>query len=221
VDNVEVQILKKIVSILAVVSIILLGVTQKDILIELVKQGGPYAILISMLMVAICVFFPVVPFTVLGAMIGALFGATKGLMISYTGAMIGTLLFFLISRYGFKDWAQTRLQKYPKVMEYQELLNRNSFFAILVARLIPVLPAPIFNSACGLSKVDWKIFFFASAIGKIPNIFIVSFAGANVTHNRWFSISLYGFYLLIISLAAYFIVLKRIPKEAVEKNNLE
>jgi uncharacterized membrane protein YdjX (TVP38/TMEM64 family) len=216
-----VQILKKSVSILVVVSIILFGFIQKDVLIELVKQGGPYAMIISMLMVAICVFFPIVPFTVLGAMIGALFGATKGLMISYTGAMIGTMLFFFISRYGFKDWAQSRLQTYPKVMEYQELLNRNSFIAVLVARLIPVLPAPIFNSACGLSKVDWKIFFLASAIGKIPNIFIVSYAGANVMHNRWFSISLYGIYLLMISLATYFVISKRIPKEALEKNNIK
>lgn len=200
------------------ISIILFGYTQKDILIELVKQDGPYAVLISMLMVTICVFFPVVPFTVLGGMIGALFGATEGLFISYTGAMIGTLLFFFISRYGFRDWAQSTLQKYPKVMEYQEILNRNSFIAMLVARLIPIIPAPVFNAACGLSKVDWKIFFLASAIGKIPNIFIVSFAGANIIHNKWFSISLYGSYLLIISMAAYFIVSKRMPKVLPEKN---
>jgi uncharacterized membrane protein YdjX (TVP38/TMEM64 family) len=210
--------LKKIISILIVISIILFGYTQKDILIELVKQDGPYAVLISMLMVTICVFFPVVPFTVLGGMIGALFGATEGLFISYTGAMIGTLLFFFISRYGFRDWAQSTLQKYPKVMEYQEILNRNSFIAILVARLIPIIPAPVFNAACGLSKVDWKIFFLASVIGKIPNIFIVSFAGANIIHNKWFSISLYGSYLLIISMAAYFIVSKRMPKVLPEKN---
>jgi uncharacterized membrane protein YdjX (TVP38/TMEM64 family) len=210
--------LKKIISILIVISIILFGYTQKDLLIELVKQGGPYAVLISMLMVTICVFFPVIPFTVLGGMIGALFGAAEGLLISYSGAMIGTLLFFFISRYGFRDWAQGTLHRYPKILEYQEILNRNSFIAILVARLIPIIPAPVFNAACSLSKVNWKIFFFASAIGKIPNIFIVSFAGAYVIHNRWFSISLYGFYLLIISMAAYFIVSKRMPKEIIENN---
>lgn len=185
---------------------------------ELVKQDGPNAVLISMLMVSICVFFPIVPFTVLGAMIGALFGATEGLLISYSGAMFGTLLFFFIARYGFKESAQNTMKRYPKVLEYQELLNRNSFIAILVARLIPILPAPVFNAACGLSKVDWKIFLIASAIGKIPNIFIVSFAGANVIHNKWFSISLYGSYLLIISMAAYFIVSKRMPKALTEKN---
>lgn len=210
--------MKKIVSILIVILIILFGYSQKDLLMELVKQDGPNAVLISMLMVSICVFFPIVPFTVLGAMIGALFGATEGLLISYSGAMFGTLLFFFIARYGFKESAQNTMKRYPKVLEYQELLNRNSFIAILVARLIPILPAPVFNAACGLSKVDWKIFLIASAIGKIPNIFIVSFAGANVIHNKWFSISLYGSYLLIISMAAYFIVSKRMPKALTEKN---
>jgi uncharacterized membrane protein YdjX (TVP38/TMEM64 family) len=199
-----------------VVAIIVFGFLQKDVLIELVKQDGPYAILISMLMIAICVFFPIIPFTVLGGIIGALFGATKGLMISYSGAMIGTMLFFFISRYGFRDWAQNTLQKYPRVMEYQNLLNRKSFIAILVGRLIPVIPAPVFNSACGLSKVDWRIFFYASAIGKIPNIFIVSYAGANVVHNKWVSLGLYGSYFLIISMITFIYVLRRIP--VTEKN---
>lgn len=209
--------MKKIISILIVASIILFGFTQKGVLIELVKQGGPIAIFISVLMIAICVFFPIVPFTVLGGMVGALFGAAKGFTISYTGAMLGTMLFFFISRYGFRDWAQKIIRRHPKVQEYQERLNRHSFIAILVARFIPIIPAPVFNAACGLSKVDWKIFIIASAIGKIPNIFIVSFAGANVIHNVWFSICLYGVYLLIISLAALIIVSKKIPKEIIGK----
>lgn len=211
------RLLKKIVSILIVLSIILIGFIQKDGLLQLIKQDGTNAILISMLLAAICVFFPIVPFTVLAGMIGALFGATKGLLISYSGAMIGTILFFFICRYGFKDWAQKTLQKYPKVQEYEELLNRKSFITILIARLIPVLPAPVFNSACGLSKVDWKIFIFASAIGKVPNILIISFAGANLLHNKWFSISLYGIYFLIISMITFFIVSKKIPKAIPER----
>lgn len=209
--------MKKFISILIVLSIIFIGFTQKDILIQLIKQDGTNAVLISMLLAAICVFFPILPFTVLAGMIGALFGATRGLFISYTGAMIGTILFFFICRYGFKDGVQKTLQKYPKVQGYEEFLNRNSFIAILVARLIPVLPAPVFNSACGLSKVDWKIFIFASAIGKIPHILIVSFTGANVAQNKWLSISLFGFYLLIISIVTFIIVSKKL---AAEKNSI-
>jgi uncharacterized membrane protein YdjX (TVP38/TMEM64 family) len=208
---------KKMISILILISIITAGFLEKNVLIQTIKQGDIYAVLFSIVLVAITVFFPIVPFTVLGGIIGALFGAVKGGLISYTGAMAGTLIFFLVCRYGFKDWAQKKLKKYPKVQGYEEFLNRRSFLAILIARLIPVLPAPVFNSACGLSKVNWKVFFIASAIGKIPNILVLSFAGANAASNKWFSLSLYGSYMAIILLITAFFLYRKIPKETIIK----
>ncbi len=205
--------IKKIISVLILISIITAGFLEKGLLVQTIKQGDIYAVLFSMILVAITVFFPIVPFTVLGGLIGALFGAVKGGLISYTGAMAGTILFFFICRYGFKDWAQNKIAKYPKVLRYQEFLNRRSFLAILIARLIPVIPAPVFNAACGLSKVNWKVFFFSSAIGKIPNILVLSLAGANVENNKWFSLSLYGSYMLIIFIITSIILYLKMPKE--------
>lgn len=204
---------KKAVSILSLISVIAIGIIQKDFLIQMIKEGDSYAMLISMALVAICVFFPIVPFTFLGGMIGALFGTTKAFLISYTGAMAGTILFFFICRYGFRDWAQKMAMKYSKVQKLEEYLEKNSFLFIITARLIPVIPAPVFNSACSLSNVNWKIFFLASALGKIPNIVIISFAGANVSNNIWFSFSIYGFYLLIIFMLSFIIVQRKIPKD--------
>lgn len=201
---------KKIVSVLVLILIIAIGFSEKGILIHLLKQGGPIAVFISMLLVAISVFFPIVPFTVLAGMIGALFGTTKAVFISLTGAMAGTILFFFICRYGFKDWAQNMLKKYPKIQKYEEFLNKKAFLAILTARLIPVIPAPVFNSACGLSKVNWRVFFVASALGKIPNIVILSIAGANVTRNIWFSLGIYGSYLLVIFIISFIIAYRKI-----------
>lgn len=209
--------IKKTVSVFTLISVITIGFIQKDILIQLIKTGDAYAMLISMVLVAMCVFFPIVPFTVLGGLIGALFGTEKAVLISYSGAMAGTILFFFICRYGFRDWAQNLSLKYPKVRRLEDYLEKNSFLFILTARLIPVIPAPVFNSACGLSKVNWKIFFFASALGKIPNIFILSFAGANVSHNIWFSLSIYGFYLLVILLLSFIIIQRKMPKESLIK----
>ena len=205
---------KRILSISLLLIIITIGFFRKDELLTLIKTGGVLSILISMLFVAICVFFPVIPFPVLAGVIGGVFGTTQGVIVSLTGAMAGTISFFYLSRYGFRDYAQSKLKNYPKVQEYEEFLNRNSFVAILTCRLIPIIPAPVVNIICGLSNVNWLIFFTASTIGKIPNILILSFAGASFSSNKLFSFGLYGGYILILILINFVIMYRKMAKES-------
>ncbi|TDL74452.1 TVP38/TMEM64 family protein [Rhodococcus qingshengii] len=207
---------KRILSISLLFIVIAIGFLQKDELLTLIKSGGIYSIFISMLFVAICVFFPVIPFPVLAGVIGGVFGTTQGVIVSLTGAMAGTMGFFFLSRYGFRDYAQSKLMKYPKVQEYEDFLNRNSFVAILTCRLIPIIPAPVINIICGLSNVNWLIFFTASTIGKIPNILILSFAGASFSSNKLFSFGLYGGYILILILINFVIMYRKMAKESVD-----
>jgi uncharacterized membrane protein YdjX (TVP38/TMEM64 family) len=207
---------KRILSISLLFIVIAIGFLQKDELLTLIKSGGIFSTFISILFVAICVFFPVIPFPVLAGVIGGVFGTTQGVIVSMTGAMAGTMGFYFLSRYGFRDYAQSKLMKYPKVQEYEDLLNRNSFAAILTCRLIPIIPAPFINIICGLSNVNWLIFFTASTIGKIPNILILSFAGASFSSNKLFSFGLYGGYILILILINFVIMYRKMAKESVD-----
>jgi uncharacterized membrane protein YdjX (TVP38/TMEM64 family) len=207
---------KRVLSISLLLIVIAIGFYQKDELLTLIKGGGILSIFISMLFVAICVFFPVIPFPVLAGVIGGVFGTTQGVMVSLTGAMAGTMGFFFLSRYGFRDYAQSKLMNYPKVQDYENFLNRNSFVAILTGRLIPIIPAPVVNIICGLSNVNWLIFFTASTIGKIPNILILSYAGASYSSNKLFSFGLYGGYILILILINFVIMYRKMAKESVD-----
>jgi uncharacterized membrane protein YdjX (TVP38/TMEM64 family) len=207
---------KRILSISLLLIVIAIGFLQKDELLILIKEGGMLSIFISMLFVAICVFFPVIPFPVLAGVIGGVFGTTQGVIVSLTGAMAGTMAFFFLSRYGFRDYAQSKIINYPKVQEYEEFLNRNSFVAILTCRLIPIIPSPVVNIICGLSKVNWVTFFTSSTIGKIPNILILSYAGASFSSNKIFSVALYGGYILIIFIVNFIIMYRKMKKESVD-----
>ncbi|MGF6950706.1 putative membrane protein YdjX (TVP38/TMEM64 family) [Neobacillus sp. B4I6] len=207
---------KRIFSIGILLVIIAIGFFQKDELLHLIKQGGALSIFISMLLVSICVFFPVIPFPVLAGMIGAVFGTAQGMLVSLTGAMAGTMAFFFLSRYGFRDFAQDKLMKYAKVQEYDEFLNRNSFVAILTCRLIPIIPAPVVNIICGLSHVRWLTFFIASIIGKVPNILLLSYAGASFSNNKLYSFGLYGAYMVIIILINFVIVYRKQAKNSLD-----
>jgi uncharacterized membrane protein YdjX (TVP38/TMEM64 family) len=207
---------KKISSTSIFLLIIAFGFLQKDELFLLVKQGGTLSVFISMLLVVICVFFPVIPYPILAGGIGAVFGAPMGTVISLSGAMAGTLVLFYLSRYGFRDVAQKKLEKYQKVKEYEEFLLRNSFLAILISRLIPIIPAPVITIICGLSQVHWLPFFVASAIGKLPNTLILAFAGATFSSNKLFSFGLYGIYLLFILLVNFLYVYRKSVKKSID-----
>lgn len=200
---------KRVISITLLLLIILVGYLQKDNFLLSMKAGGASAGFFSMLLVAICVFFPILPFPVLAGGIGAVFGAAQGVLISLTGAMAGTMCFFFLTRYGFRDMARVKLQKYERIQQFEVFLERNAFTAILVSRLVPVVPAPVVNTICGLSEVNWFTFFAASTIGKLPNILILSFAGASFTSNKLFSFGLYGLYIFILFLINLVIIYRR------------
>jgi uncharacterized membrane protein YdjX (TVP38/TMEM64 family) len=208
------MIVKRIFSLSIVILIVIIGFFQKDELLYLIKAGGSLSIFISIVLVAICVFFPVLPFPVLAGLIGGIFGTTQGMIVSLSGAMVGTIGFFLLSRFGFRDYAQEKLLKYPKVQEYEAFLNHNSFMAILTCRLIPFIPAPVVNIVCGLSKVNGLTFFTASTLGKIPNILILSYAGSSFSSNKLFSFGIYGGYLLLIFLIYLGVVYRKKAMES-------
>lgn len=195
--------IKKLLSIIMMIAVIIIGFLHKEAWLEMIKAGGIYSVAFSILLMAACAFFPVVPFAIIAGMNGAVFGIGNGLMITLSGSMLGTMLLFFLARYGFRDWARKKALKFPKIGEYEGYFNENAFTAVLTGRLIPVIPAIVMNAVCGLSNIKWAVFFAASTLGKIPNALIVSIAGANFGKHKLLSFGIYGVYMMIIMIIIY------------------
>jgi uncharacterized membrane protein YdjX (TVP38/TMEM64 family) len=191
---------KKITTIVLTLIVIYVGFTQKNTLLDLIHSKSILAAIISISFVAILVFFPVVPYIVLAGMIGSVFGIWLGTVISLIGIGLGMMIMFMLSRYGFQDWTQSYLKKFPKIQEYESLFEQNAFIGILLARVIPVIPSPIINIISGVSKVKWATFLSASVLGKLPAIFIFTIAGNLMGAQKWISIVIYVVYFLIIAI---------------------
>ncbi|WP_168412983.1 TVP38/TMEM64 family protein [Bacillus salacetis] len=178
--------------------IIIMGINQKEQMIELVHGGGGLAVIISIFFVAVLVFFPIIPYPVLAGVIGSVAGVVNGTLISLTGIFMGTTLMFYLSRYGFRDWSQGVLNKYPKVKDYERSFERNAFLGLLFVRLLPVIPSPIVNILSGMSKVNFFVFLTATLAGKLPAVITFTLAGSVFAGDRLLSISIYGVYFLLI-----------------------
>lgn len=75
-----------------------------------------FSVLFSMLLIAADVFFPIVPFALVAALNGAVFGTANGIWITLTGSMLGTILLFILARYSFRDWAR---KKFRPILPYR------------------------------------------------------------------------------------------------------
>ena len=203
---------RRILTILLFVAIVGLGYLYQGQLVDWIKGGGSTSVIVSIVFVAILVFFPVMPFVVVAGIIGAVFGTWAGSLISLAGALLGALVMFLMARYGFRDWAQRMLQKYPKVKEYESYFEKNAFLGILFVRIVPVVPSPAVNIISGISRVSVVTFFIASLIGKIPSIVIFTFAGSNFGDNKTASFVTYGVYFMAILIATSIVMYKRQQK---------
>lgn len=201
--------IRKIISLLLIIGIIAVGYWQKDVFLEWIHAGGAFSVAVSIAFVSILAFFPIVPFVVAAGIIGAVFGTWTGSLITLTGSLLGAVIMFVLSRYGFRQWAQATLVKYPKAKEYESFFEKHAFASILFVRLVPVIPSPAVNILAGVSKVSWLVFFVASAIGKFPSNLVFNLAGNILKDNKLQSFLLYGVYFGVISVLAYLYIRKQ------------
>lgn len=201
--------MNKVLSVLIAGCIIALTFIFKEPIIEKIKEGEAIAIPLSMVFVAILVFFPVMPFSLFAGMLGSFFGIWVGVTTSLIGIGFGTMLMFVLTRYGFQEWTQSYIKKHPRIHEYEGHFEKNAFISILLVRLIPFIPSPIVNVLCGLSRIPWHIFISATLMGKMPSIITFTFAGSLFFHNNFLSISIYLIYFLIVG----FFVMKKLQNK--------
>lgn len=199
---------KRLLSILFIAAILIIGYINRTQLLDWIKTGGFFSVMISMLVVAMGAFFPIIPFPISGGVIGAVFGVWQGALISLAGAMLGTTVFFLLVRYGFRNLARSYVLKYEIVKKYEMMMLNKPFLAVCLSRMITFIPAAAVNIIWGLSDVGLFTFFFASSLGKIPNIVLVNFAGSIFTQHSWIAIIIYATYNIIIGASHYFLIFK-------------
>ncbi|MBB6453681.1 putative membrane protein YdjX (TVP38/TMEM64 family) [Salirhabdus euzebyi] len=192
--------MKKLLTIGSYGILIVLLIGNKEAFLSLIRSGEEFSMVISGMFFALLVFFPIVPFVVPAGITGASFGILTGSMIIVVGVMVGTILMFLMARYGFQDFAQKVLSKYEKARQYEEFFERNAFITILSLRVFPVIPTPIVNILCGVSKVKLYTYTIGSLLGKLPRIIIFTVAGYQATENMFSTTVIYIVYFLVMAI---------------------
>lgn len=97
---------------------------------------------------------------------GAVFGLAEGLAVVLVGACVGAVAAFYLARIVGAD-AVHRLTGL-RADRVDDLLARRGLWAIVVARLIPVVPFTAVNYLAGLTAMSARGFIGGTALGILP-----------------------------------------------------
>jgi len=143
----------------------------EDALRKFLNEAGIWAPIIYILFYAIgvCLFLPGTLLTGLGAVI---FGAYRGFIYVWIGAMLGASAAFFIGRTLGREFAASLIK--DKLKKYDDAIERNGFATVLYLRLI-YFPFTPMNFGMGLTKVRFRDYVMGTGLGIIVGTFMFTF----------------------------------------------
>lgn len=115
---------------------------------------------------------------VLSLAAGAIFGLLQGTLFVVSGATVGAVLAFLVSRTLLREWV---VKKFGARMEgIDRGLRESGLSYLLFLRLVPVFPFFLVNLACGVTGLPLRTYTFGTLFGIVPGSLVFVNAGASL-----------------------------------------
>jgi len=152
------------------------------LLIELENQKSMNPLMVAGVLILVTSIaaplgFPGTPLTLLT---GSIFGVWFGTLVALIGNTIGAVLAFLLARYIFKEYAQSLIERYPRIKKYVAQLQERGLSTILFLRLVPLFPFNATNFLLGVTPVPLRTYLLGSFIGMIPGTFLFVYLGGSL-----------------------------------------
>lgn len=149
----------------------------QEIATDLKKQANSHYLPGVLVFIGVYVFvnfwFPAA--AVLTLLAGFIYGTLLGTVYVDLAATLGALLAFWISRNFAGRWIQQKWHR--QLIGFNRELAGRGYIYLLLVRLIPVMPYVLINYLAGLTRVHFITFVWTTALGSVPGILILSYAG--------------------------------------------
>lgn len=124
-------------------------------------------------------FLPVLPLVAIVTINAAVFGLGIGLIISWIGSGLGTLVLFLIVS-KFSDNKFINKYRNGKTKKIVEKISSKGFKLLFIAYACPFMPACLVTISSALCKSEFKHFATAMLSGKFIMFVVVSYIGSDI-----------------------------------------
>ncbi|MCS7135016.1 MAG: VTT domain-containing protein [Candidatus Aenigmarchaeota archaeon] len=148
----------------------------ENLVYHIVHTYGYVGIFFLMILQTVLV---VIPSEAVIALSGALgLNLVKVALSVFFGLLVGSMVAFYISRYFGRKIVEKIVGK-DWIEEVDNWIEKNGSKAILIARIIPLIPFDLISYVSGLTKLEFKKYFFATVIGMIPRILFLLLIGGS------------------------------------------
>ena len=159
--------------------------TSKGIEAE-IRSWGNWAVAAS---IALMVAHSFVPFPAEFVTLanGMLFGPVWGVVITWTGAMLGAALAFALTRWLGRPFVEAVLNERQR-LGLDRWMRRQGVGVLLFSRLMPLISFNVINYAAGLTPISWWTFLWTTGLGILPITTLLVVTGDQVWNgsgNAW------------------------------------
>ena len=124
-----------------------------------------------------------IPKSVVSIAAGLTWGLGLGVLLTYTGALIGAGLAFAIGR----ALGREAVERFTgaRVARVDEVLRQRGLVALIAVRLVPVLPFTVINYTAALTAVRRRDYALGTMVGILPGTIAYVAVGAYGTTLGW------------------------------------
>lgn len=157
-----------------------LGSANVDAVIEYIRSFGPYAMVFSFFLMVFSSLIAPLPAFMITLSNAAIFGWWQGAILSWSSAMVGAALCFLLSRGLGRDVVEKFAGK-GALASVEGYFEKYGTKTILVCRLLPFVSFDAVSYFAGLTPLKFWPFFIATGIGQTPATIVYSYVGGMLT----------------------------------------
>ncbi|MER2172184.1 MAG: VTT domain-containing protein [Psychrobacillus psychrodurans] len=181
---------------------------MEQLFFDIVQNEKTFAWVYQFLIMVLVSMIPFAPIPVVATFVASNQGFLVAFLISILGTTMGSTLLFLLSKRLLRRLALKYLTNRKYLTKYLKLIKENGFSAVLLGRIVPILPSAGINLIAGISNVRLIHFVTATLLGKLPTILAFTFAGQQIATGNWYTILIIALYLI-----ALFLIGKKIKQQ--------
>ncbi len=114
----------------------------------------------------------------IGILSGFIFGKWLGLFLLTFGMAVGATGLYLMANYFFKDLI--RLKFLSRFQNLEDKFKRSEFLYLLIYRFVGGIPFSLSNVIPCIFNVKWSNFFWATLVGTLPQLFLITSIGSGI-----------------------------------------
>jgi len=182
---------------------------------DFISKYGTYAMAVSFLLMMFQSVLAPLPAFLITFSNASLFGWWQGAILSWSSAMAGAALCFVIARVFGREVTERFTTKIG-LKEIDVFFDKYGSYSVLIARLLPFISFDIVSYAAGLTPMRFLPFFIATGVGQLPATIVYSYVGGMLSGGtRLFVTAL----LIIFALGFLVFMLRLMFKDKFFKKN--